>query len=92
MLGPDSGDKKEMVCLNRLWRWRDCWVPSGEATEHEADTRNVHMFQDQPVLCYGEQRLELNTPGVEVKVRARHQRKHGLLTCSSVSMSMRLVY
>ena len=53
VLGPDpgQGDKREVVCLNRVFRW--C-LPTGDrqdAIEIEADARHADILTHQPQRC-----------------------------------------
>ena len=65
VLGPDvsQGDVREVVCLNRVFRWtraQDAWK---EAIEIEADARHVHLILQQLGLRLGSNAVV--TPGVK---------------------------
>ena len=58
--GPGQGDVREVVCLNRVFRW--CLPTSGraEAIEIEADARHVEILIHQLILRSAK---TLSTPG-----------------------------
>ena len=55
---PHTGDKKDMICLNRLVGWCDCWELGEEAIEREAEMRHVDILRFQLALRHGSRGLE----------------------------------
>ena len=65
ILGPDTGDAREMRILNRIVRW------TADGLEYEADQRHAEIIVKEMVL---ETAAKVNTPGTrssaEVRVRS----------------------